>query len=300
WSKKSEEIFGWTREEVLSRSMTEWTFVHEEDMPRVRKIVEELINGQTKGNVCFNRNYTKNGEIRECAWYNSIIQDERGHVISILSLIQDVSQQNQQRREFEADLLRRIEFEKLISAVSHIFLNVHSHQFDLGTELILKKIGRYFRADRVVVVLSLSRYTNRVYEWHEPPLNDLQEIVKAYPFGATRWLIRQFKSKNSVIIRQEDDLPPEAQVEKEIWHQIQTPSLTMVPIAYAKNPIGFIGLGALNATKTYNNEQKEALRLIGEIIASALIREKKRTGNPTTQHQPRAPGAGTNPATSEY
>jgi PAS domain-containing protein len=39
-----------------------------------------------------NRNYTKSGEVIYCEWYNSSLRAEEGEVISILCLVQNVTE----------------------------------------------------------------------------------------------------------------------------------------------------------------------------------------------------------------
>jgi signal transduction histidine kinase len=43
-------------------------------------------------NLSLNRNYTKDGHVIYCEWYNSVLRDEQGNVITILSLALDVTQ----------------------------------------------------------------------------------------------------------------------------------------------------------------------------------------------------------------
>src|SRR6267154_6403799 len=39
-----------------------------------------------------NRNYTKDGKVVFCEWYNSVLRDEQGKVLTILSLALDVTE----------------------------------------------------------------------------------------------------------------------------------------------------------------------------------------------------------------
>jgi len=94
WSKRSEAIFGWTENEILSRNLAAFDLVHKEDMDATARIGEELLSGAVDGNVSFNRNYKKSGETVHCIWYNSVIKDQAGNVQSILSLVQDITERN--------------------------------------------------------------------------------------------------------------------------------------------------------------------------------------------------------------
>lgn len=97
WSKQAEKIFGWQAEEVMGKTMYDWQFIFEEDLEHVNQLAAQLLKGDSI--VCHNRNYHKDGSILHCEWYNSTLVDEQGHLVSVVSLAQDVS--DRQRHEAE-------------------------------------------------------------------------------------------------------------------------------------------------------------------------------------------------------
>jgi PAS domain S-box-containing protein len=94
WSKRAEEIFGWTAAEALGKSVYDADFrlIYNEDKPSVDSINLELTGGLVNRNMSMNRNYTKQGNTIYCEWYNSVLRNEQGHVTTILSLAHDVSE----------------------------------------------------------------------------------------------------------------------------------------------------------------------------------------------------------------
>lgn len=104
WSKSAEELFGWTEEEVLQMNNEEWKFTHEDDQALVNKKIRELILGDKPRNLCVNRNFTKDGRILHCEWYNSVMFDSRGKIISIFSLVHDISDRIEKEKELEDSL----------------------------------------------------------------------------------------------------------------------------------------------------------------------------------------------------
>ena len=94
WSKRAEEIFGWETSEALGKNVYDADFpiIYKDDIPALDRIKYELMKGVVNSNLSLNRNYTKDGHVIYCEWYNSVLRDEQGNVITILSLALDVTQ----------------------------------------------------------------------------------------------------------------------------------------------------------------------------------------------------------------
>jgi PAS domain S-box-containing protein len=109
WSLQAEQIFGWKAEEVLGKRATEWRFIPPEDLAKVNKVIQELLTGHSPRQVLVTQNYRQDGSTIDCEWYHSALVDERGRLISLLSLVQDVT---------ERKALERLK-DELVSTVSH-------------------------------------------------------------------------------------------------------------------------------------------------------------------------------------
>jgi len=93
WSRRAEEIFGWTEAEVLGQRLEEFSFIFEDDLDRVGSVIATLLDGRSDSSNCYNRNYNKFGRIRYCLWHNSVRRDAEGRITSVLSLADEVSSQ---------------------------------------------------------------------------------------------------------------------------------------------------------------------------------------------------------------
>ena len=93
WSDNAAKIFGWEAAEVLGKKIGEFPWVYKEDVEIVDSLSNEMITGSKDSNISTNRNYRKDGSVITCEWYNSALVDSDGKLISVQSLIQDVTEQ---------------------------------------------------------------------------------------------------------------------------------------------------------------------------------------------------------------
>lgn len=98
WSSQAENLFGWTAEEVIGKLAEDWPFIYEPDKQQVAALRQQMLENGEPRNVCINRNYTKSGQLVEAEWYNSAFLDDAGNLISILSLVMDVTDRRQAER----------------------------------------------------------------------------------------------------------------------------------------------------------------------------------------------------------
>lgn len=114
WSPGAERTFGWTARETIGKRFSEWRFIHEEDLEHVETTVRNLIRGNDRQNVLYNRNYRKDGSILHSMWYSTVMRDSSGEVVHIWSQMQDITAQ----KEAEAALSKANEdLHRLMSSV---------------------------------------------------------------------------------------------------------------------------------------------------------------------------------------
>jgi PAS domain S-box-containing protein len=91
WSEQAEKLFGWKAAEVTGRDPWDFPFVHEDDKERIKLFMIPMMNGAELRNNNTNKNYTKDGKVLHCAWYNSAMVDSEGKLISVMSLANDIT-----------------------------------------------------------------------------------------------------------------------------------------------------------------------------------------------------------------
>jgi PAS domain S-box-containing protein len=106
WSASAERLFGWKAEDVLGKHVNEWRFVFTDDVDAVALVTNRQREGVEVQGITRNRNYTREGSILYCEWYNSVLHDERGKLVSVLSLVLDVTARQSAEEERAAALVR--------------------------------------------------------------------------------------------------------------------------------------------------------------------------------------------------
>ena len=129
WSKRAEEIFGWTEKEVISEKFDWFSRVYKEDLPEVQRMVGQLLNAEVIKNQVQHRSYTKDGGIVWCEWYNSILRTDKGEVITIYSFVKDITERKNTEESLKRCGMRLIEAQAMARIGSwevNLIQNVHT------------------------------------------------------------------------------------------------------------------------------------------------------------------------------
>ena len=131
WSQSAERLFGWKADEVIGKHVNEWRFVFADDVDAVALVTNRQREGVEVHGVLRNRNYTRAGEILYCEWYNSVLRDDSGHLVSVLSLVLDVTERKKAEEERAALLVRERDARKHAEEADRLkdeFLATLSHE----------------------------------------------------------------------------------------------------------------------------------------------------------------------------
>lgn len=136
FSKRSEEIFGWTEREVIDNRMNGFDYVYPEDLPKVHELIRSLVNGKLKRSNVQHRSYTKEGKVVWCEWFNAAMRDKDGNITTILSLVQDITERKnaeEQLKETQYFLEKAAEVAKLGYWISELKENESKLDWSTGT-----------------------------------------------------------------------------------------------------------------------------------------------------------------------
>ncbi|MEO1512422.1 MAG: PAS domain S-box protein, partial [Planctomycetota bacterium] len=97
WNPAAERIFGYSHEEVRDVDCFP-LLVPSELGSEVDQIWQQLVAGRG-GGANTNLNRTKDGRTILCRWYNTPLRDERGEVVAVASLAEDITERAAAERE---------------------------------------------------------------------------------------------------------------------------------------------------------------------------------------------------------
>jgi len=121
WNPAAQRIFGFNKEEVLGRHITE-TILPESAREAVDIIWSDLL-AQKGGTYSLNENETKDGRIIMCEWHNTPLVDHSGKVIGVTSLVEDITER--QRNEENIRQTQKMDaIGKLTGGIAHDFNNM--------------------------------------------------------------------------------------------------------------------------------------------------------------------------------
>ncbi|WP_315787990.1 PAS domain S-box protein [Fischerella sp. JS2] len=243
------------------------SFTHPEDVPKCLDAAQTVLaTGEGISNTEF-RGRRRNGG---WVWQTANIvrtQDAQGN-FQIVGIARDISD----RKQAEEALQRRTQAESLISSISRQFID---QDLETAINFTLQAIAQFIDAEHSCIFECSSdqREFYLIHEWCSedvPPLIDIARgsPVEAFPYFYEPILCGRHRQISCV-----EKLPPHLP-ERKLFASMSFQSLLAVPMLHAGRVVGFVGAAMIHQTKTWNQEDINLLKLVGEIIAIGRSRHQ--------------------------
>lgn len=248
WSAEAERLFGWTKSETLNKPINDLNIIYEEDIPIVERTIKQLTSGEEITVVSSNRNYTKDGNIIECMWYNSTLVDENGQMSSVMSLVEDITARKkiEQTQLFLLGHYRSVPGENFFESLAEYLARV----LDMDYVCIDRLHGDLLSARTVAVYFDGKFEDNVDYTLKETPCGDVVgRTICCFPKG-----VRHLFLKDQVL----QDMRAESYIGTTLY-------------SYSGEPIGLI---AVIGRKPMRNQPlaESILKLVGIRASGELER----------------------------
>ena len=169
-------------------------------------------------------------------------------------------------------LQHRAQMEELIATISKHLLAARKGQMeseiDRALDLLSEKMGvvRCF-----TVILAADKHTiSQVYEWSPERQYSIQKGLLGLDLNNYRWHLNKLLDREVFVVKDLEQLPPEAESEKEIWAQLGMSNVTGVPMIMNDEIKGFFGFSSGPAGKRISLEDVNIIRILAEVISAAL------------------------------
>jgi PAS domain S-box-containing protein len=188
----------------------------------------------------------------------------------------DLEESLDKHKQAEKALQHRVKIEAIVSNISRSFINVSSDKVDDSINFSLQLLGEFNDIDRSYVFLFYENGSKMVntHEWCrggvEPQIKNLKNLsTDIFP-----WWVQKLKRKEHINVHRVDDLPPEANAEKEILKSQDIQSVVVVPIEYRDDLIGFVGFDSVKNKKLWLEEDILLLKTIADVFVNAMKRKQ--------------------------
>ena len=188
----------------------------------------------------------------------------------------ELQKANMLQKQAEGILLQWMQLEKLITSLSTQFINCTLQEIDAQINYSLQLVGEFTGVDRCYTFLLTDdgETMNNTHEWCAPGVESQIEGRKNILVDSIPWFKEQTRDLGFIYIPDVSDLGPEAKAERGILTNRQIRSHLLVPVIYEKTLKGFLGFDTVQEKKVWSREDISSLGIVGEIIATALMRRK--------------------------
>ena len=94
WSKKAEDMFGWSAEDIALQGIKMHQLLHVDDQPAFYEKLNTIVNSDLQSETIYNRGIRKDGSIIYCEWYNSFLKNDNTNGV-MLALVKDITKNKQ-------------------------------------------------------------------------------------------------------------------------------------------------------------------------------------------------------------
>ncbi|MCK4977424.1 MAG: PAS domain S-box protein, partial [Anaerolineales bacterium] len=182
-----------------------------------------------------------------------------------------------ERKWAEEALTQRLEFEQLISGIRADFINLSLDNIDEGINRALETIARFggaVRSSLFIVHDNQTKATN-THEWCARPSDSQIASLQGIPFETFGYYRNLLLREEYVVIRNIDDLPPEAHGEREWSKKYGFRALLFVPMILKGFLYGTLGFyGQVGEEKDWSPHFVSLLNLVADVFVSVLERKR--------------------------
>ncbi len=260
------KIFGYdSEEELLNTHVSKLYFYPEQRDTMITNVQERRLPG-------FSRELQMRRKDNSLIWIHinvHVERDENGKIIYVDGMLEDVTSQ----KNAEKEINERVQFESFLSELSAAFISIPVDEVEKEIEHALQKIIGFLGIDRCTILEfidnqgSLAATYSYAVNGIDPTLREI--ISDQYPYFTNR-----IKKGEVLVINDYEEIPDEAHIEKHFFRVSGMKTNLTIPLFAGGSVLGALAFVSFKQKKTWSEEIIPRLRLLGEIIANAIVRKR--------------------------
>ncbi|MDF5708525.1 MAG: PAS domain S-box protein [Nostoc sp. S4] len=243
------------------------SFTHTDDVPKCLQVAQTIL---TTGEGISGTEYRAKHRTKGWVWLTSNAvrtQDAQGN-FQIVGVARDISD----RKLAEAALQRRTQAETLLSSISRQFID---QDLETAINFTLRAIAQFIDAEHSCIFKCSSDRSEfyLIHEWCAEGVAPLIDIARGSPVEVFPYFYEPILVGGHRQISCVQDLPPDLP-ERQMFESMSFQSILAVPMLHGGTVVGFVGTAMIHRSKTWNQEDINLLKLVGEIIAIGRARHQ--------------------------
>ena len=202
---------------------------------------------------------------RECAWPKIYF--------SRLQLLGEIFANILELKDARIHLEERLKFEEMLSRLSARFVRLSPDRMDEEIGNVLDQLVNFLNLDRITVA-RFQNWNTRSIATHFSAGPGIPMSWKELDNRELPWLLEKLQDGTTVEFTRLEDLPREAETEKQFFSGIGVKSCIVVPLLAGSDVRGFLGCSTLHSQKIWPVEVTQGLRLVADVIANVLARKE--------------------------
>lgn len=211
------------------------------------------------------------GKQKEVAIFFEFEFDEAGIVQVVNGIVQDVTDQ----KRVHEQLRYRIEFERMVGAISSNFINLKSVKIDAGITLALDIIGNFMNVNRSYLFLFLENNSlaKLCYQWHIGFVEKFGEDQQVFEVKNFPYTLGTLSNGETLYIEDVNLISKKFSKERDFLLNLGAQSIIWVPLNLEGKVIGVLGFDNMKILKPWSTDEISLLRICGEVFVNALSRK---------------------------
>lgn len=170
------------------------------------------------------------------------------------------------------ELKKRLEYEKLISSISQMALQVRKQEEFLSGALRVLGEGTGVSRTYLFEMDPEKGTMSNTFEWTAPGITPQKENLQEIPQDEFSWWVDRLKNRETINYRDIEDIPDEKT--KEILRPQEIKSLLVLPVFLEEDLYGFVGFDECLNYREWSESDVNCLQITARIISDFILLKK--------------------------